>query len=320
MTTKEKVLTLLKSKQAVLSGEKIAQQLNVSRTAIWKAIKELEKSGYRFEHTKNGYRYLPTDILQAAELTQALPMMKTIHVTAASASTMKEAKMAAFSDQLKTPALYLTETQTGGYGRFNRPFFSPKGQGIYMSLLLQPKRLFSELPQYTLLAAVAVAQAIDDLTGKTTEIKWVNDIYIAGKKICGILSEATSDVETGQITTIVIGIGLNFSTPQDQFPAELQEKATSIFPDGQPNITRSQLIEKIWQHFFDLLEALPAMDYLKIYREKSLVLGRTVHFTRQGISYDGIATAVTNLGELVVKTPKNEEMVLSSGEISLDSY
>ena len=101
-----------------------------------------------------------------------------------------------------------------------------------MSLLLKPNHTFSELPQYTLLAAVAVAQAIDELTGKETQIKWVNDIYLEGKKVCGILSEATSDFESGRIASIVIGIGINFAIPQTAFPEDIQQRATSLFPTG----------------------------------------------------------------------------------------
>ena len=156
MTTKEKILTLLQKEDTVLSGEKLAQALSISRTAVWKAIKELEKEGYHFEHLANGYRFVSDDRYDQAALAAALPMIPTIQIKDAVESTMKEAKIAALDSGLATPALFLTETQTGGHGRFERPFFSPKKQGIYMSLLLKPNQAFQELPQYTVLAAVAV--------------------------------------------------------------------------------------------------------------------------------------------------------------------
>ncbi|MDB1688663.1 biotin--[acetyl-CoA-carboxylase] ligase [Enterococcus casseliflavus] len=320
MTTKEKILTLLQKEDTVLSGEKLAQALSISRTAVWKAIKELEKEGYHFEHLANGYRFVSADRYDQAALAAALPMIPTIQIKDAVESTMKEAKIAALDSGLATPALFLTETQTGGHGRFERPFFSPKKQGIYMSLLLKPNQAFQELPQYTVLAAVAVAEAIDALLMKETAIKWVNDLYLDGKKICGILSEATSDFETGRITSVVIGIGISFSIPQQQFPTEIREKATSLFPGEEyPTFSRATLIQEIWRRFFQLLAKLPDMDYMARYRQKSFVLGRTVQFTQQGVTYEGIAKDITNTGELVVETA-TERKVLSSGEISLERY
>jgi BirA family biotin operon repressor/biotin-[acetyl-CoA-carboxylase] ligase len=319
MTTREKILALLQQEASLLSGEKIANELNISRTAVWKAIKELEKNGYHFEHAASGYRYLSADRYEPQILQASLPMIQTIQIADEVETTMKEAKVAAMSTDVQTPALFLAETQLGGHGRFNRPFFSPKGKGIYMSLLLKPNQTFSELPQYTLLAAVAVAQAIDALTGRTTQIKWVNDIYLDGKKVAGILSEATSDFESGRIASIVIGIGINFAIDQNFFPIDIQQKATSLFPTGGAPVNRSQLIEEIWIRFFMLLSQLPADDYLNIYRQKSFVLGKTVGFTQQGIHYEGLAESITNTGELVVQTNEGIK-VLSSGEISLEKY
>lgn len=317
MTTKAKILQLLRQSGEVYSGEKLARQLQVSRTAIWKAVRELEKQGYRFDHTANGYRYLPSDVLDADEIKGTVLPQLTISISESSESTMKDAKLAV-AEGSPTPHLFITETQTGGHGRFGRPFYSPAGQGIYMTLLLNPNHTFEELPQYTVLAAVAVFKAIQQLTGLETQIKWVNDIYLGGKKICGILSEATSDFESGTISHISIGMGISFAIPQAEFPPELQAKATSLFPDGHPTITRNQLIQAIWQHFFQLLSGLPQMDYLAIYREQSFVLGKEVTFTQQGKTIRGTATAITDKGQLVV-TNSDKVYTLNSGEISLTS-
>lgn len=227
---------------------------------------------------------------------------------------MDDAKVAAMSQQ-SSPALFIAEKQLGGHGRFGRPFFSPTGQ-IYMSLLLSPNQTFEELPQYTILAAVALSLAIDHYTGKNTQIKWVNDIYLDGKKICGILSEATSDFETGRINHVILGCGINFSIDPANFPERLQTKAGSIFPTGNPPVTRNQLIQLIWQYFFELLDDLPDKEYVEIYREKSFVLGKTVQFSQQGNTYSGKATQITDTGELIVQTNEGDK-ILSSGEISL---
>ncbi len=315
MTTKQKVLQLLKQTETVLSGEKLAQQLEVSRTAVWKAIRELEKEGYRFEHAASGYRYLPSDILDPLEIKGGTLSFLEVEILENSQSTMQDAKAAAAQGKT-APLLIVADAQSGAHGRFGRPFFAPKGGGIYMSLLLQPNQSFAELPQYTLLAAVAVSQAIDALSGKTSTIKWVNDIYLDGKKVCGILSEATSDFESGTISQVIIGMGINFSIPDADFPLELQEKAGSIFPASAP-VLRNQLIHTIWENFFRLLSQ-PASDYLSTYREKSFVLGKTVHFTQQGKTYSGRASAITDRGELVVETAE-KTFTLSSGEISLQA-
>lgn len=206
--------------------------------------------------------------------------------------------------------------QEAPHGRFNRPFFAAKQQGIYMSLLLEPKEQLQELPQYTLLMAVAVAEAIDELLGVDSQIKWVNDIYLNHKKVAGILSEAMTDIETNSLKHIIIGMGINFSIPQENYPAVLQEKATSLFPTGEASATRNQLIVLIWNRFFELL-AEPS-TYLASYRKKSFVLGKKVTFKRKDRTYLGTAIAITDTGELVVDLG-NEHLSLSSGEISLSS-
>lgn len=315
MATKEKVLAFLKAENAVLSGEALAQELGVSRTAIWKAIKELEKKGYQIQHLGNGYRYRPSDILDAKEIQENIyPPMK-VSVLETSASTMKDAQLAVVEGK-KTPLLIVADMQEAPHGRFNRPFFAAKQQGIYMSLLLEPKEQLQELPQYTLLMAVAVAEAIDELLGVDSQIKWVNDIYLNHKKVAGILSEAMTDIETNSLKHIIIGMGINFSIPQENYPVALQEKATSLFPTGEASATRNQLIVLIWNRFFELL-AEPS-TYLASYRKKSFVLGKKVTFKRKDRTYLGTAIAITDTGELVVDLG-NEHLSLSSGEISLSS-
>ncbi|GAA3013275.1 biotin--[acetyl-CoA-carboxylase] ligase [Tetragenococcus solitarius] len=313
-STKQKILSILRKNREVVSGEKLADTLGVSRTAIWKAIHELEKKGYRIEHFPNGYRYLTSDVLEKELISSKMLPASSIFIKKETGSTMDDAKVAALNQQI-SPALFIAEKQLGGHGRFGRPFFSPTGQ-IYMSLLLSPNQTFEELPQYTILAAVALSLAIDHYTGKQTQIKWVNDIYLEGKKICGILSEATSGFETGRINHVILGCGINFSIEPESFPDRLQAKAGSIFPKGNPPITRNQLIQLIWQYFFELLDGLPDKQYIEVYRKKSFVLGKTVQFNQQGNTYSGKATQITDTGELVVQTNQGVK-TLSSGEISL---
>lgn len=315
LTTKEKVLARLKAAEEILSGEALAQELGVSRTAIWKAIKELEKKGYQIQHLANGYRYQPSDILDAKEIQEHINQAVDVTVLETSDSTMKDAQLAVMEGK-KSPLLIVADMQKAPRGRFNRPFFAAKQQGIYMSLLLEPKEQLQELPQYTILMAVAVAEAIDELLGGESQIKWVNDIYLNHKKVVGILSEAMTDVETNSLKYIIIGMGINFSIPQENYPEELREKATSLFPDGKATTTRNQLIINIWNRFFDLLAE--QTTYLDSYRKKSFVLGKKITFKRKDQLYLGTAVAITDIGELVVDLG-DEKVTLSSGEISLSS-
>lgn len=323
MSTKSQVLTLLmKQAPAFISGEEMAQQLSLSRTAIWKAINELKKEGHIISSSRNkGYRYDKSDVLSAEGIRLALGSATpnlSITVLNSSESTMKDAKLAAINGEPDN-TLIVADIQEAPKGRFGRPFFSKAGSGIYMSMLLRPNQNFEEMAQYTVIMAVAIARAMDNLTPVQTKIKWVNDIYINGKKVCGILSEAMSDVESGQISNVIIGMGINFSLKQNEFPKELREKATSLFPEDEPIITRNELIGEIWNQFYAILNQLPEQSFLEEYRQKSFVLGKTVSFTQSGIDYKGIATAINDHGELVVQLQDKKEKVLSSGEISLNS-
>lgn len=316
MTVKDEVLKKLKQQTAFVSGEALAQELNVSRTAVWKAIKELEKAGYHIEHRSVGYRYLSSDVLDQAELIKKITTPLAVEVFETSVSTMKDAQLAALENR-STPRLFVADMQQAPHGRFNRPFFALPRAGIYMSLLIRPQAELTALPQYTILMAVALAEAIDHLTGLTTSIKWVNDIYLNGKKIAGILSEATTDVEANRLNYIIIGMGINFSIPQTAYPAALQTKATSIFPTGEATITRNDLIAEIWNRFFELVTVDPAFALTR-YRQKSFVLGKKVTFQQKGQTFFGTAIAITEHGELVVDLG-SEQKVLASGEISLSA-
>lgn len=316
LSTKEKVLQKLKTTTGYVSGERLAQELQLSRTAIWKAIKELEKAGYQIEHHSTGYRYQASDVLDAAEIAAGIQQPLTIRVLDTSVSTMKDAQLAVLNGE-EPPILVVADMQEAPRGRFNRPFFALEKAGIYMSILLKPDTQLHELPQYTVLMAVAVAQAVDALAGVNTQIKWVNDIYLNGKKFVGILSEAMMDVEANSLKHVIIGMGINFSVPQEKFPPELQEKATSLFADSKPTTTRNQLIIEIWNRFFHLLEQKDS-NYLSVYREKSFVLGKRVTFQQKNQSFTGKAVGISDTGELLVDLD-GETTALSSGEISLSS-
>lgn len=311
MKTYEKLYLLLEGKNDFISGQQIAGTFEISRTAIWKAIKTLESKGIIIESVKNrGYRIISGDLILPQVIAENLNIAGSLNEK--SESTQLDAKNGIGIGQT-APHLYLANSQEKARGRFGRQFFTAHQGGIYMSLHLQPNVSFDQVKPYTLMVASSIVKAISRLTGLETEIKWVNDIYYHNKKIAGILTEAISSVETGLITDVIIGVGLNFHITD--FPQELANKACSLF-ENEPNITRNQLITEIWKLFW----SIPEKDLIKVYKEKSLVLDKQVSFIENDINYTGLAKDIDSQGHLVVNLEDGREKILRSGEISLSSW
>jgi BirA family transcriptional regulator, biotin operon repressor / biotin---[acetyl-CoA-carboxylase] ligase len=258
MGTREKVLGLLEEHRGeYLSGEGIAKRLGISRNAVWKGVSALKAEGYQIASvTKKGYCLLESnDILSAAGIMKALGNetrleKENIHIYDSLPSTNREATRLA-AEEKEGMQLVIAETQSQGRGHREHSFLSPKG-GIYMSLLLHPEDLPFETESAAILTAygaVSVAKAIERQTGVSLQIKWVNDLFLNRRKVCGILTEAGSDFESGHLKWIVMGIGINFSTSIEEFPKELWERVTSLCPsaDGEQEIklTRNELIAEI---------------------------------------------------------------------------
>lgn len=237
------------------------------------------------------------------------PWLSDVKIVAESISTQQDAKADAQEN-----CLYLTERQTGTYGRFGRQYFAADNDGIYMSLLLKPSVSADRISNYTLLAAAAVVSAIEKLTDKRPLIKWVNDLYLDGKKFVGILAESAINPVSADRMQVVIGIGINFSI--SNFPDQIAQKATSLFQNEAPTITRNQLIAEIWAQFHQLEK----QDFYSIYKAHSFILGKQVEFVQNKISYTGKAIDLTENGELVVQLPDGSQKTLFSGEISLKNW
>lgn len=310
MKTYEKIYDYLQNKDDYISGETLAKEFELSRTAIWKAIKTLEEKGVKIDSVKKrGYKIISGDLLLPEVIAKELKIPVTINEK--SESTQLDAKNNMEFD--KQSHLYLAPSQEKAKGRFGRQFFASKQGGIYMSLHLKPNVPFEEIKPYTLMVASSIVKAISRLTGIETDIKWVNDIYYNGKKIAGILTEAISSVETGLITDVIIGVGINFYITD--FPKSISQKAGSLF-SSQPTITRNELITEIWKLFL----TIPEKDLVKVYKEKSLVLNKQVTFSENDIEFSGLAIDITNQGHLLVKLDNGQEKLLRSGEISLSSW
>lgn len=252
------------------------------------------------------------DVLSAEEIRLHLPedyktlkieVLKTVDSTNNYAKKMSSVRSGRY--------LILAEEQTSGRGRREREFYSPYGTGIYMSLVFPVETNLAKFVPITVAASVAVVRAIRKLTGTECDIKWVNDIYLDGKKICGILTEAVSDFESGMLTTVVVGIGLNVSTKE--YPEELQKIAGSLLADG---VTRNELVAAITEELFNLSENLEAPELMEEYKSHSFVIRKEITWLEKDEKKEGFVTGMNEQGHLLVET-KEGSVTLTAGEISV---
>ena len=322
MSTKEKVLQYLEQhKGESISGQDLADQLEVSRTSVWKAINGLKKEGYQIEATTNkGYQLsVETDLLSEAAIVPMLSEALKDHRIIAHKtidSTNLEAKRIV-NEEATFEGVILSEEQTKGRGRLGRVFYSPSESGLYMSLVLKPVADLDNATLITTAAAVAVCQAIETLTGKNPQIKWVNDIFLDGRKVCGILTEGIMDMESRTIGTIILGIGLNFRAPETDFPDEIQSIAGTLFDSKNALVTRNQMAAEILNRFYVLYPDLASRSYLDEYRKRCFVLGEQVTFPQGSETIEAKAIAIDDDGGLVVALPSGETKTLTYGEISI---
>lgn len=288
MTTniKDNIISILESNKGLfISGEKLANDLNVSRTAIWKAVKSLKNEGYDINSVSNkGYALSKeTDILSSKVIKDN--MLKyadkfnfIIHKTVASTNII--ARELAINGA-ESGTVVIAEEQTNGYGRNGKSFFSPYGTGIYMSIILnlkKEKKLFNS-SFITTAAAMAVSKSIEDVSNENTQIKWVNDVFINEKKVCGILTEGAFSFEDGRLDYAVIGIGVNVNFPKNGFPKELNNIAASINSKNNANSNtksdiRNILVAKILENLYDYY--FNDVNFYEEYKKRSFLIGKKV--------------------------------------------
>lgn len=306
-----------------MSGEVIATQLGITRAAIWRAIKELRVQGHEIKSsTRIGYRLsLESDILTNEGLRSVLDELDApptpLHVHQVVGSTNREAKMLSL-EGASHGTVVIAGSQTEGRGRNGRSFYSPQDSGFYLSMLLRPEVDATTALRVTCAAAVAVCRAIEQNSTSPPRIKWVNDIHLNGKKVCGILTEGITSLESGRIESIIVGIGVNHFPPREGFPGELSDIAGSVFADsGQPTVSRSALAAAIIVHLRSLADNLENTSFMDEYRDRSMVIGRKVSVIHGSESKDALVLGITDEGALHVRFADDSERLLQSGEISL---
>ena len=212
----------------------------------------------------------------------------------------------------------IAEEQTAGKGRMGRSFYSPAGSGLYMSVLLQPMLKAADAVNITACAAVAVAEAIESLAPVQAQIKWVNDVYVEGRKVCGILTEASLDSGTAAVNYLVVGIGINIRPPEGGFPADLQKIAGSVFGEEEIPGLRCRLAAAVLDRLLGYYEHLQEKPWLEEYRKRSLVTGKEIRVLMPGKEPEnGTAIGIGDDFSLLVQMEDGTLRRLNSGEVSI---
>ena len=319
---RSQILNLLKQAgDNFLSGEYLAETLNVSRTAIWKHIKALRDSGYDIESVpRNGYRLLHSpDLLSAEEVKNSLStkiLGSDIKYFTTTDSTNNQAKKLAL-DGAVDGTIVISEEQNGGRGRLSRSFFCPKYKCIWFSVILRPDFLPQEAPKCTLLAAVAVTKAIYDVTGVKVGIKWPNDILYNGKKLVGILTEMSAEME--RINYIVLGIGIDVNISVEETPEDIRDIMTSLSQITGKKVSRLELLNKLLYHLEQLYIMAQKQSFAPIldeWRKYSITLNQEIKvISGNDVTY-GEAVDIDDDGALLVKINGQIKRVLA-GDVSI---
>jgi BirA family biotin operon repressor/biotin-[acetyl-CoA-carboxylase] ligase len=307
MNINEQLVRLLEERRgAFVSGEELSEALQCSRTAIWKHIEKLRSAGYVFEAvSRKGYRLIEKpDKLEVVTISKQLRtkvLGRSIHYFEQLGSTQTKAHELA-KEGAEEGTVVIAEEQTEGRGRMGRKWHSPRGRGVWMSMILKPRVPLQFAPQLTLLIAVALCRTIRQVTSLPAGIKWPNDLLIEGKKISGILSESIAEDE--KPLYVIVGVGISANLRKEDYSEELSAVATSLEIElGRP-VDRTELLCR----FLDELETLYGVYHEKgfgpirlLWEALSVSLNRRVrNQTQQGL-IEGTAVSLDDTGALIVR-------------------
>lgn len=318
---KEEILKMLRETDGYISGQELCNKFGVSRTAIWKVMKQLKEAGYNIEAQQNkGYHIVSApDVMDAAELKSIWKPKwvgcEILYFDSIDSTNTKAQELA--EKGYPSGTLVVADKQIAGKGRRGRNWESPSGCGIFMTLMLKPDINPNNASMLTLVSALAVAKALADITGKDAKIKWPNDIVIDGRKVCGILTEMSAQFD--YINNIVIGIGINVNN--SSFPEEISATASSLrLLNGGKKYRRAEIIEKIMEYFEKyysiFLETEDLSALVNEYDAMLVNMKRQVKVLDPKEPFEGKAMGITKTGELIVDTWESRKLV-SSGEVSV---
>lgn len=318
---KEHVLEALQnSGSAYVSGEQLSEILGVSRTMIWKIINQLKSDGYVIESSsRKGYRLSGTkDLMSQTSLgllfKQEMGLHRVEYHEAIDSTNLQAKRLALQSEEDRV--LIVADQQNAGRGRLGRNWHSEKGTGLWLSLLLKPEIEPEISFRMTLIAAVAVSEAIEKTTGLKAGIKWPNDIIVSGKKVCGILSEMSAEWQ--KINYIVLGIGINVN--QEAFPDDIVHIATSLMKESGNRVNRLELLKNCVEAYLVYEQALYSEEMLQtlleVYRKRSVTLGQVVRVIGKEERI-GTALEIDDKGALLVAFDNGNQEYVNYGEVSV---
>ncbi len=320
---KAQLLKLLRSRDAYVSGQELCEQFGVSRTAVWKMINQLKEEGYEIEAVSNrGYclKSAP-DLTSPEEITSRLTTDwagRTVYHFGETGSTNIDAKRLA-DEGAPHGTLVVADTQTMGRGRRGRGWESEDaGKAVYMTLLLKPQFSPEYASRVTLLMAMAVTAALEEVCeGQSVQIKWPNDVVINGRKACGILTEMSA--EPGYIHHVVIGTGINVN--QSSFPKEIEQTAASVLRETGKMQPRALIIARVMFFFEQYYECFVQTHDLSALREQYEAhlagIGREVRVLDPKGEYTGVSKGITDSGELIVEKEDGTRVEVYAGEVSV---
>ena len=322
MTTKDRILKLLEENRGqYFSGETIAYRLEVTRAAVWKAIKLLQSDGYDIAAVRNrGYCLSESsDILSAQGVEKYLnDSSRNLDIAVISETSSTNTYLRERAENgAKDGTVVIANRQTGGRGRLGRSFYSPSDTGIYLSILLRPdNKTPQDAVKLTTLAAVAACEAIESVGDKTASVKWVNDVFVDGKKVSGILTEASFGLETGLLDYAVLGIGFNAYAPEGGFPEDIASVAGAIY-DSRQSDGKNRLAAAFLNRFMQYYSDKDLGNYADEYRKRSFVIGKDILVISSDGQRKAEAVSIDDSCRLLVRYGDGSTELLSSGEISI---
>jgi BirA family biotin operon repressor/biotin-[acetyl-CoA-carboxylase] ligase len=324
MNTREKLLSELRANAgSFVSGPALTDKLRVSRAAVSKHVATLKQSGYRIDSTPGkGYMFMDTpDLLLPGEIRHGLDTTvfgrKTIDYHAQISSTSDRAKELA-AEGAEEGTLVVSENQSCGRGRKGRTWFAADGCGINLSMILRPAMNPAEASRITLMTAVALAETLLHVTGLPVTIKWPNDILVRGKKLSGILTEMSMEMD--RVDHVVVGVGVNVNTRPDQFPPEVRDNASSLFIEKGETVSRPLLVREFLRRFEECYALVTGSGFktiMKRWKSLSDIIGRTVTVDIIGTRINGRVTDVDEDGILILQGKDGNIHRVISGDVLL---
>lgn len=311
MSLKNDILSELFKSNDYISGEFIAEKYDKSRAAVWKAVKSLTKEGYSIDAVTNkGYKlFEDKNITSAQSIKSKMKTSADVLYYPSVDSTNNECKRL-LAHGKQGVFLVVSDCQTAGRGRQGKAFVSPANTGIYFSLVIRPNTSFKNAVTATTAASVAVCMAVEELTDKKPVIKWVNDVYLDGRKICGILTEAITNFEDGTVESVIVGIGINLK--EGAFPKELKDIVGFLDADINKNLLVARVIDNLVK-----INTGDYKTFIDYYRTHSMVIGQKIRIIKGDEQIEATALAIDQQGGLEVQLENGEKTVLRSGEISI---